>query len=148
MDYETADDAFVGLAGRLIRRRIRPDRAIDDAGFDASLEQQSARLPSPLAVVERPVVHVHPDEGVGLGPVEAAGVLHRMIERRLSVFQSSTRCWREGGAKSSVISAGAEVLPDDVAAEGKGQSRLLNHHSPMSATRCSPRRRRSAALRG
>ena len=45
------------------------------------------RLLAAVAVIEGPLVDVHADEGVGLGTVEAASVLHRVVKRRLAVVQ-------------------------------------------------------------
>ena len=56
--------------------------------LDAALEEQANGVAAALAVVERPVVHVHADEGVGLGAIESAGVLHRVVERACSMLQS------------------------------------------------------------
>ena len=54
-------------------------RLLDDAGLYAALEKETHRLTSALAVVERPVVHVHPDERIGLRAVETSCVLHRVV---------------------------------------------------------------------
>src|SRR5688572_23253198 len=56
-------------------------RARDHAFVDAPREQSAHCLTTSWAVIERPVVHVHPDEFIGLAAIEAARVLHRMIER-------------------------------------------------------------------
>src|SRR5512143_4013650 len=64
------------------------DGLADDAFFDTALKELLHRSATAVAVVERPVVHVHADEGVCLGPVETAGVLHRMIQSPGAMLQS------------------------------------------------------------
>ena len=44
-----------------------------------AFQKEAHRLYAAVAVIERPTVHVHTHEGVRLGPVEAARILHRMI---------------------------------------------------------------------
>ena len=61
---------------------------LDQACSHAALEEKANSLAAAIAVVERPVVDVHPDEGVGLGSIEAAGVLHRVVERAAPMLQS------------------------------------------------------------
>ena len=84
--------------------------------LDAALEEESDGLAAALAVVERPVVDVHPDEGVGLRAVEAAGVLHRVVERTDAVLQS---------------------IRDAVAKMSRNLLRQLRRRDP-SARRCRP----------
>src|SRR6476469_5814575 len=61
---------------------------LHQAGLDAALEEEAYGLAAALAVVEGPVVDVHADERVGLGAVEAARVLHCVVERSHTVLQS------------------------------------------------------------
>ena len=66
-----------GMAGgRALVHELDGDRPVDDAGVDAALQELSHGAPAGVPVVERPVVHVHANEGVGLGSVESSGVLH------------------------------------------------------------------------
>ena len=53
----------------------------DQAGVDAALQEYTDGFAAARAVVERPFVHVHADEGVGLRAVEPTRELHRVIER-------------------------------------------------------------------
>src|SRR5688500_16636899 len=63
-------------------------RASNDACFDSFVEREADRLPAAIPVVQGPVVHVHPDDRVGLAAVEAACETHRIIERILSVVEA------------------------------------------------------------
>src|SRR5688572_23703971 len=93
-------------------------RASDDACFDSFVEKEADRLPPAIAVVERPVVHVHPDERVGLAPVEAASEAHRMIERILAVVESVRDAFAQM-PRDFLLEVARHVLSDDVSAEGK-----------------------------
>src|SRR5450759_5194338 len=58
------------------------------AGPDAFVEEEPDCRSAALAVIERPVVHVHPDERVGLAPIETARIAHRVVESILAVFEA------------------------------------------------------------
>src|SRR5262245_27946312 len=64
------------------------DRSLDDPSLDPPGQELTNGAASSVAVVERPVVHIHSDEGVGLGSLETTSVLHRVVERRRSMIQS------------------------------------------------------------
>src|SRR5690348_11116279 len=46
------------------------DRVVDDTGVDPPLQELPDGASAGVAVVERPVVHIHADKGVSLGSVE------------------------------------------------------------------------------
>src|SRR6266567_1299195 len=87
--------------------------AVDDATLKPAFEKQPHRAPTAVAVVQRPIVHIPADEGIGLGPIKASGVLHSVIERTNAVFQTIgyavAKVTRD--LQCQVI---PEVLPDDV----------------------------------
>lgn len=62
----TKPTAGDGRRATRLRHELHGDRASDDAFFDASLEKLLDGKPAAVAVVERPIVHVHGNEGVGL----------------------------------------------------------------------------------
>src|SRR5688500_9837497 len=50
------------------------DVARDESGVHAAIQQEPDRLPAPVAVVERPIVDVHADEGVRLAAIESTSI--------------------------------------------------------------------------
>src|SRR3990172_12684697 len=64
------------------------DRLGDDAGLVGAVEQRADRLAAAFAKIERPVVHVHADELVGLAAGEGAAVLQRVLPRLGTVLQT------------------------------------------------------------
>src|SRR5438045_9388708 len=58
-----------------------------DAGLDTLVEKKSNCRASTLAVVEGPVVDVHPDECVSLVAVESARKAHGVVERVFPVIE-------------------------------------------------------------
>src|ERR1700693_3186201 len=76
------------------------------------------------AVAPRPVVDVHADEPVGAGTVEPPRIAHRVGQGRLTVSQAVLDRARERAGDAG-DPLGAEIPPDDVAAERERQSRLL-----------------------
>ncbi len=75
-------------AARSVSDELHLHRPRDHTLVDAAREQSSHRLTTTWAVVERPVVHVHPDEFVGFTTIQAARVLHRMIERLSTMLEA------------------------------------------------------------
>ena len=68
------------------------DRRRDQARVRGAGEQGADRLATLGAVIDRPVVDVHPDEPVGQGRVEVAGVLEGVVERLLRGAPGRRRC--------------------------------------------------------
>src|SRR5258705_748730 len=95
-----------------------------DPRFHSFVEEEPDCCPPPIAIVERPVVHVHPDEGVGLAPIEAARVTHGVIQRALSVVQAIGDALAQV-TRNFFLNLARHVLPYDVSAEGKRKPRLL-----------------------
>ena len=62
-------------------------RARNNSRFHTFVEEKPDRCPPTIAIVERPVVHVHPHEGVGPCLADPAVETCRMVERRLPVLQ-------------------------------------------------------------
>src|SRR5258706_13228182 len=56
------------------------------AGPDAFLQEEPDRCPAALAIVECPVIHVHPDERIRLASVEATRKPHRLAPRVLAAI--------------------------------------------------------------
>src|SRR5688572_1081939 len=108
---------------RSVFHELDGDGAADEACRDSAFEEEPHGCPPAIAVVERPVVHVHSDEGVGLRSVETACVLHGVVQRLRSMLQSV----RYAGAKVLrylPCQVGSQVLPDDVTAERQWQARF------------------------
>src|SRR5690349_9979334 len=87
-------------------------------------KQKPNGVAAPLAVIEGPIVHVHPDESVGATALETARVLHGVIECSSPVLKPV----RYAGAQvARYIShdGQAKILPYNIAAEWKGQPSLL-----------------------
>src|SRR5688572_22088043 len=99
-------------------------RASNDACFDSFVEKEADRLPPAIPVVESPVVHVHPDESVGLTAVETASEAHRMVQRVLPVVESVRNAFTQM-PRDFLLEVARHVLPNDVSAEGKRKPGLL-----------------------
>src|SRR4051812_32624171 len=93
--------------------------------LDPFVEEEADRFPAALAVVERPVVDVHSDKGVGLAAIETAGKAHRMIERALSVIKSVSNALTKVPGHLFLNIAG-HVLSDDVAAQRQWKAGLFH----------------------
>ena len=59
----------------------------NDTRLVATREQESDCLTPSLAIVECPVIDVHPDEGVGFVAIKSTRVLHGVVERCGAVLQ-------------------------------------------------------------
>src|SRR5919204_1043041 len=95
----------------------------NDAGGHTAREELPDGASPGFAVVERPVVHVHADERIRLRPIQAARVLHGMVERGLSVLESIRDAFVQvtGDRSHEWI---AEVAANDVPSERQRQPRL------------------------
>ena len=114
---------FFGLSRTVLIDKFDGYWLLDQTGPDATFEEEANGLPAALAVIERPVVDVHADEGVGLGAIEAASVLHRVVERSRPMLQS-IRYAVVKMARNLPRHRLAQVLSHDVAAEWEGQAGL------------------------
>src|ERR1700675_3694904 len=91
---------------------------------DAFVEEEPDRCPTAFAVVERPVIHVHPDERIGLSPVEATRKTHRMVQSVLAVIEAV----RDALPKMPghfLLDVARHCLPNNIAAEREWQARFL-----------------------
>src|SRR3954469_10281259 len=95
-----------------------------DTRLDAFVEEKANGTAAALAVIERPVVDIHSYESVGFVAVEAPGVPHRVIQRVLAVVEAVGNALAEM-ARHLPLKVGWHVLPNDVAAQGKRKSGLL-----------------------
>src|SRR5262245_20901221 len=98
----------------LVVNELHGNVAIDDPGCNAALEELADGRAAAIAVVECPVVDVHPDERVGLRAIEATRITHRVVECVRPMLQSI----RDAGAKvlgDLPCQLRAEVLAHDVA---------------------------------
>src|SRR3982074_3505381 len=86
------------------------------AGPDAFLEEEPDCRPAALAVVECPVVHVHPDERVSLAPIEAARKAHRMIQPPFGVIEAVSDTLPKM-PRDFPLDVARHCLPNDVTAE-------------------------------
>jgi hypothetical protein len=60
------------LAGlRSILDELHLDWVVDHAGFHSAVEQEANGFSAAITVVQRPVVHVHPDESIGTFALQA-----------------------------------------------------------------------------
>src|SRR5512132_1945053 len=75
-------------------------------------------------MVERRVVHVHPDESVGIASVETARKTHRMIECALPVTEA-VRDALSKMPRNFFLKIARHVLADDVPAKRQRQTRFL-----------------------
>src|ERR1700730_13950998 len=91
-------------------------RARYHARPDAFVEEEPDCRPASFAVVERPVIHVHPDERIGLAPVEATCKAHRMVQSILAVIEA---------IRDALPKMSGDFLLNDVTAERKWQARFL-----------------------
>src|SRR5689334_21097545 len=96
----------------------------DDAGLNAALEEEAHGFAAFRSVVECPVVDVHADECVGFGPIQSACEFHGVVERSASMLQS-IRDAVVKMARNTLDERLAKVGPDDVAAQRKRQTCLL-----------------------
>src|ERR1700694_131894 len=63
-------------------------RSRNHSRFDPFIEEEADSTATALAVVERPVVDVHPDKSVRLAAVEAARETHRVVQRVLPMVET------------------------------------------------------------
>src|ERR1700736_3713927 len=63
-------------------------RSRNHSRFDPFIQEEADSTTTALAVVERPVVDIHPDEGVCLAAIEAARETHCVIQRVLPVVET------------------------------------------------------------
>src|SRR5688500_2800277 len=96
----------------------------DDSAFHTLVQKESDGSASALAVIERPIVDVHADEGVGLSAIETTREAHRVVERVLPVVEAV------GDARAQVaghffLQLPRHVLAADVAAVREGETRLV-----------------------
>src|SRR5688572_9140729 len=103
---------------------LHRDGTGDDSAFHTLVQKEADGGASALAVIERPIVDVHADEGVGLSAIETAREAHRVVERVLPVVEAV------GDARAQVaghffLQLPRHVLPDDVAAEWERKTRLV-----------------------
>src|SRR5262245_9154057 len=78
--------AAISAAGLLHKLDSNP--LLNQARFRATGEKPTHRLPALVAVVERPIVHVHAHERVSLRAIKTARELHRVIESSRSMVQA------------------------------------------------------------
>src|SRR5687767_10502083 len=96
----------------------------DESSSRTAIEKLANRGTPAVAVVERPVVHVHANERVGLSAIKPARIAHGVIQRRRSVLQSIC----DTGSKvprNLVDHLAAKVLANDVPSERKREPGFL-----------------------
>src|SRR6185312_2245615 len=101
------------LANKLYFHLLR-----DYPGLVSPVQQQLHRLAPPWPVVHRPLVYVHPDEGIGPLVADSAVELLGVSQRRRPMLQGVDDAGAEvpgnlGG------DGGAEVAPNGISPKGK-----------------------------
>src|SRR5437763_836529 len=67
---------------------LHRNRSSYHACFHSFVEKEANGSATFIAVVERPVIYVHANEGVSLTAVESAGKPHRVVESILPVIET------------------------------------------------------------
>ncbi len=104
--------------------KLRLDERGDYSRAVAFGEKTADSVAAARTEVERPIVDVHAHEPIGLGSIEIAAVLERIIERLVAMRQSVL----DALVKQSVHVAndcGAEIFADTVGAERQRQIGLF-----------------------
>ena len=84
--------------------------------------QQSAhRLAAARAEIERPIVHVHADEPVGLGAIQIAAILQSVVERFVAMLQAVRDAFLEQPVDVA-NGLGAQILAERVGAQRQRQA--------------------------
>src|SRR5436190_16509782 len=101
-----------------LRRRVREFEVNgwNQAGRLGVSQQTPDRLPTTIAIVQREVVDVHPDEAVGAFAIEAAPKLHRVIDGFLAMVETKRDAVvQEARERRDVLFT--EVATDDIATQ-------------------------------
>ena len=96
----------------------------DQAALEGLAEKTADRLPAPLAVIQRPVVHIHPHELVGQVAAHVAGVLQRVLHRLGAMVQAVLNA-RGQYAGDFPARGRIKFLVDDIPAQRQRQSVVL-----------------------
>src|ERR1700738_164262 len=100
---------------------LHRNRSRYHSGFDPFVEEEANSTTTPLAVMERPIVDVHADEGVRFATIQAAPEPHRVIQLVLARVKP-VRDARPQMPGHLPLKIPRHVLPDDVSTERKWQS--------------------------
>src|SRR5689334_7477147 len=63
------------------------DLAVDHAGLDAARQESPNCLTATDSIIQRPVVDIHANERIGHAAVQAARILHGMVERSAPMLE-------------------------------------------------------------
>src|SRR3979411_1920776 len=99
-------------------------RSRNHSRFHSLVEEETDSPPARLAVIERPVVDIHPDERVRLAAIETAGETHRVIQRILPMVETVCDALAQM-PRHFLLNVPRHVLADDVPAKRKGQPGLF-----------------------
>ncbi len=99
------------------------NRMWNDSRLDSAAQELLNRFPAAVSVVQRPVIYIHPDKGVGIVPLESPGIAHGVVKRICTVGETV------GDAVSQVpgnlpLESTIEIFANDISAEGQRQARL------------------------
>src|SRR6478736_6786617 len=97
------------------------DPVRDDPSRRRAVEEELHRGAPAGAVLHSPVIHVHPDEGVGTLLADPAIEPLRVRQRRLPVLEPVDDARLEV-ARHLADHRGAKIATDDIAAEGEGEA--------------------------
>ena len=112
-DAQTSSSTSVG--------KLDDDRLWNDSRLDTATKELPDRFPPAHTVIERPVIDVHPDEGVGIAALESSGVAHGMVERIRSVLESvSDACPQVTG--NLLLDVFTQILSDDISPQWQRKS--------------------------
>src|SRR6267143_2667397 len=94
------------------------NRSRDHSGFDPFVQEEVNSTTTLLAVVERPVIDVHTDKGVGFAAIQAARDTHCVVQRVFPMVEAI------GDARAQMpghllLEIPRHVLADDVSTERK-----------------------------
>src|SRR5688572_15549052 len=84
----TARSISAATIGPLAFNELHGDRPRYDPRANSPLQKPSYSLTPLVAVIQRPVVHVHPNELVGFAAIQAARVLHRVVQGILAMVEA------------------------------------------------------------
>ena len=96
----------------------------NQAALEGLAEKTADRLPAPLAVIQRPVVDIHPDEFVGQVAAHVAGELQRVLHRLGAMIQAVLNA-RGQNAGDFPARGRIKFLVDDISAQRQRQAVVL-----------------------
>src|SRR5712672_3556361 len=103
--------------------QFRPLR--NQAALEGLTEKAPDRFTALVAVIEGPVIHVHPDEFVRQVAAHIACELQRMLHRFSAVIEAVTDAGDED-VRNGFANSGLNTLVNRVAAQGQGKAVIFS----------------------